>query len=70
MNLKKIYKALIFIILKMELTKNEKELIKFLVEKELKLTEEQEEEIRPEISFLAVEEKYEVLLEDLLKKLK
>ncbi len=54
----------------MELTKQEKEIIKFLVEKELKITEEQEEEIRPPIPFLAAQEKYEIVLEKLLKKLK
>ena len=54
----------------MELTKQEKELIKFLVKKELKLTEKQEEELRPPIPFLAAQEKYEIVLENLLKKLK
>ena len=53
----------------MELTKDEKALLKYLVEQELKKTEEQEEEIRPPITFLAAEEKYEIMLEKLLKKL-
>ena len=53
----------------MELTNQEKELIKFLVKQELKKVEETEEDIRPPIGFLAAEEKYEVLLENLLKKL-
>jgi hypothetical protein len=53
----------------MELTDNEKKLIKHLVEKELNEVEDKEESIRPTIGFLAAEEKYEVLLEKLLKKL-
>ena len=53
----------------MELTKQEKELIKFLVEQELKKVDEQEEDIRPPVGFLAAEEKYEVFLKKLLKKL-
>ena len=53
----------------MEITKDEKTLLKYLVEQELKKTEEQEEEIRPNIPFLAAQEKYEIMLEKLLKKL-
>jgi len=53
----------------MELTKDEKAVLKYLVDKELKITEEQEEEIRPNIPFLAAQEKYEILLERILKKL-
>lgn len=54
---------------KMELTQTEKKLIKHLVEKELKEFEEEEETIRPPVGFLAAEEKYDILLKDLLKKL-
>ena len=54
----------------MELTKQEKELVKFLVEKELKKTQEQEEQIGDALVFLAAGEKYEIVLENLLKKLK
>lgn len=53
----------------MELSKSEKELLKFLVEKEIEKTKEQETEIRPPVGFLVAEEKYEVFLENLLKKL-
>ena len=54
----------------MELTKSEKQVLRLLVKKELEKTEEQEEEIRPEIPFLAAEEKYESVLKSLSKKLK
>jgi len=54
----------------MELTKQEKEIIKFLVEKELRIMVQHEEEIRPPVAFLAAEEKYEIMLKNLLKKLK
>ena len=56
----------------MELTKDEKKVLKFLVGKELKDILEEEKELdmlRPGISFLALEEKYEILLEKLKKKL-
>lgn len=56
----------------LELKKEEKEALKYLIKQELKRFKEQEkemEELRPELSFLAVEENYEVLLEKLLKKL-
>ncbi len=53
----------------MELTKTEKDLIKHLIEKELKEFEGEEENIRPPVDFLAAEEKYGVLLKNLLKKL-
>jgi hypothetical protein len=53
----------------MELTKQEKEAMKYLLQKEIKELEEQEEEIRPEVGFLAAEEKYDELLKTLLKKL-
>jgi hypothetical protein len=55
-----------------ELTKEEKEALKYLIKQELKRFKEQEkemEELRPELPFLAVEESYEDLLERLLKKL-
>ena len=54
----------------MKLTSKEKELIKFLVKKELKIVEKQEEEIRPPVRFLAAEERYEEVFKNLLKKLK
>jgi len=56
----------------MELTKDEKKVLKFLVDKELKEVLEKEKEIdklRPSIAFLALEEKYEILVESLKKKL-
>lgn len=53
----------------MTFTEDEKKLIRHLVEKELKEVEEKEEDIRPNISFLAAEEKYEIMLQKLLKKL-
>jgi len=55
-----------------ELKKEEKEALKYLIKQELKRFKEQEkeiEELRPNLPFLAVEEKYEDLLERLLKKL-
>jgi hypothetical protein len=55
-----------------ELTKEEKEALKYLIKQELKRFKEQEkemEELRPNLPFLAVEEKYEDLLEKLFKKL-
>jgi len=55
-----------------ELKKEEKEALKYLIKQELKRFKEQEkemEELRPELSFLAVEESYEDMLERLLKKL-
>jgi len=53
----------------MELSKEEKELVKFLIKQELKKFEEQEEEqIRPDAPFLAVEEKYDEFLKKTLKK--
>lgn len=52
----------------MELEKKEKELIRYLLEKELKQVDEAEEEIRPNVSFLAAEERYEIFIRDLLKK--
>ena len=55
--------------MKMELSKDEKKLIKFLIKQELKKFEEQEEEaLRPSAPFLAVEEKYDEFLKKVLKK--
>ena len=55
----------------MELTNQEKEIIKFLIERELKAVEKKEEDIKTEGPvLLAAEEKYEIVLEKLLKKLK
>lgn len=57
----------------MELTKDEKKVLKFLVSRELKEVLEKERELdilRPGVSFLALEEKYEMLLERLKEKLK
>ena len=55
----------------MELTNQEKEIIKLLIEKELKDVEKKEEEIKTEPPvMLAAEEKYEIVLENILKKLK
>ena len=52
------------------LTKKDKEMIKYLVEKELKEFEKEESSIRPEeIKFLEGEEGYDALLKGLLKKL-
>ena len=54
-------------------TKEEKKVLRFLVDKELKDVLEKEAELdilRPGVAFLALEEKYEILLENLLKKLK
>jgi hypothetical protein len=56
----------------MELTKDEKKVLKFLVDRELKTILEEEKELghlRPQVGFLALEEKYEILLEKLKKKL-
>lgn len=56
----------------MKLTNDEKKVLKFLVDKELKEVLEKEKELdtlRPGISFLALEEKYEILVERLKKKL-
>lgn len=53
----------------MELSKDEKALLKYLVEKELEKVKEQGEDIKPGPVFLAAEEKYEIVLENLLKKL-
>lgn len=56
----------------MRLTKQEKEVLKYLLKKELKDFEAQEKEIkqlRPILPFLAVEERYDLLLEKILKKL-
>ena len=53
----------------MELSKTEKDLIKHLVEKEIAEFEQEEGTIRPPAGFLAAEEKYDVLLKELLKKL-
>ena len=55
-----------------ELKKEEQEALKYLIEQELKRFREDEKEmkeLRPELSFLAVEETYEEFLERLLKKL-
>ena len=53
----------------MEFTNQEKEIIKFLVKKELEDVEKKEEEIKTEgPKLLAAEEKYEIFLENLLKK--
>jgi len=54
----------------MKLTNKEKELLKFLVKKELKTMHGHEEKIRPPVRFLAAEEKYEGFLKTLTKKLK
>ncbi len=68
----KIYEIFSFLKMTDELTKEEKEALKYLIKQELKRFKEQEkemEELRPELPFLAVEEKYEDLLEKLFKKL-
>lgn len=68
----KIYEIFSFLKMTEELTKEEKEALKYLIKEELKRFKEQEkemEELRPNLPFLAVEEKYEDLLEKLLKKL-
>ena len=55
-----------------ELKKEEKEALRYLIRQELKRFkegEEQMEELRPELPFLAVEETYGEFLEILLKKL-
>ena len=53
----------------MNITNQEKELIRFLIKKELKTVKKSEEDIRPHAKFFAAEEKYENFLEELLKKL-
>ena len=54
----------------MVFTKQEKEIVKFLVSKELKDVEQKEEDIKTEgPQLLAAEEKYEIVLEKILKKL-
>ena len=54
----------------MELTNQEKEIVKFLIKRELEDVEKKEEEIKTEPPvMLAAEEKYEIVLENLLKKL-
>ena len=54
----------------MELSKNEKELLKLLVKKELDDVVKKGEDIKTEGPvLLAAEEKYEIVLEKLLKKL-
>ena len=68
----KIYEIFSFLKMTEELTKEEKEALKYLIKEELKRFKEQEkemEELRPNLPFLAVEEKYEDVLEKLLKKL-
>ncbi|MBW2965984.1 hypothetical protein KY342_02690 [Candidatus Woesearchaeota archaeon] len=58
--------------MKLELKKEEKDALKYLIKEELKRFKEQEkemEELRPNLPFLAVEETYEEFLEKLLKKL-
>jgi hypothetical protein len=54
------------------LTPKEKEAIKFLINQELEKFENQKGKLKdlPEIPFLAVEERYDVLLKGILKKLK
>ena len=56
----------------MELTKQEKEILKGLVSLELKKIHEAKKdmkELRPSVAFIAVEEKYDEVLESLIKKL-
>ncbi len=54
----------------MTFTKQEKKIIKFLVKRELQDVEKKEEDIKTEgPSMLAAEEKYEIVLEKILKKL-
>ncbi len=68
----KIYEIFSFLKMTKELTKEEKEALRYLIKQELKRFKEQEkemEELRPNLPFLAVEEKYEDVLEKLLKKL-
>jgi uncharacterized membrane protein YheB (UPF0754 family) len=55
--------------MKVELSEDEKKLIKSLLNQEVKKFEEQEkEQIRPEVPFLAVEEKYDEFVKKLLRK--
>ncbi len=59
--------------MKLELKKEEKDALKYLIKQELKRFKEQEkemEELRPNLPFLAVEETYEEFLEKLLRRLK
>ena len=53
----------------MELDDKEKKLIRFLVEREYEEFKKEEAEIRPELAFLELEERYEIFLEKLLKRL-
>ncbi|MBW3015846.1 hypothetical protein KY330_05480 [Candidatus Woesearchaeota archaeon] len=54
-----------------ELSKNEKELIVSLLKKELKEVDTKDESIRYEndVRYTAMEEKYEIAIENLIKKL-
>tara|TARA_Y100000310_G_scaffold345840_1_gene470994 strand:- start:8650 stop:8814 length:165 start_codon:yes stop_codon:yes gene_type:complete len=52
----------------MELTQKERDLLKYLVKKELKEFKKEEAEIRPSLPFLKREEEYDLLLESLQKK--
>jgi len=54
----------------MRLTAKEKDLLRYLVKKELKEFKKEEAEIRPNLVFLKGEEEYDLLLEALFKKLK
>ncbi len=56
-----------------QLTKNEKEVLRFLLKQELKEFIEQKKELkelRPELAFLTIEEKYDELLDSILEKIK
>jgi len=58
--------------MKLELKKEEKDALKYLIKEELKRFKEKEkemEDLRPNLPFLAVEEKYDDFLEKLLKRL-
>ena len=54
----------------MSFTEDEKKLLKHLIEKEIEQFEKKEEKIRPLVpQFLAIEEKYDLFLKELLKKM-
>tara|TARA_Y100000034_G_scaffold3294_3_gene3979 strand:- start:6386 stop:6586 length:201 start_codon:yes stop_codon:yes gene_type:complete len=55
---------------KMNLTNDEKKIIRFVLKKHLEEVNETEKLLNMDVSFLAAEEKYEMFVEKLIKKLK
>ncbi len=54
----------------MNLTNDEKKIIRFVLKKHLEEVNETEKLLNMDVSFLAAEEKYEMFVEKLIKKLK